>query len=115
MAVKSIALNVDGILVVGAKNSSNSNLLVEVARGLGAKACLVEKAAEIPIDWVNGQKQVGVTAVASTPEVVVQRVVDRLNSLGLTRVEEYEWITEDVRFGVPPEVKDAAHQAGLRN
>jgi 4-hydroxy-3-methylbut-2-en-1-yl diphosphate reductase len=105
MAVKSVSAKVDGILVVGARNSSNSNRLVEVARGMGAGACLIDSAADIPPQWLNGRKHIGVTAGASTPEVLVAEVVDRLKSLGFTRLEEVEWIAEDVRFVLPPELK----------
>jgi len=105
MAVKSVSAKVDGVLVVGARNSSNSNRLVEVARGMGAGACLIDSAADIPPQWLNGRKHIGVTAGASTPEVLVAEVVDRLKSLGFTRLEEVEWIAEDVRFVLPPELK----------
>jgi 4-hydroxy-3-methylbut-2-en-1-yl diphosphate reductase len=105
MAVKSIGAKVDGVLVVGAKNSSNSNRLVEVARGMGAGACLIDSAADIPPQWLSGRKHIGVTAGASTPEVLVAEVVHRLKSLGFTRLEEVEWIAEDVRFALPPELK----------
>jgi 4-hydroxy-3-methylbut-2-en-1-yl diphosphate reductase len=105
MAVKSVSAKVDGVLVVGARNSSNSNRLVEVARGMGAGACLIDSAADIPPQWLNGRKHIGITAGASTPEVLVAEVVDRLKSLGFTRLEEVEWIAEDVRFVLPPELK----------
>ena len=105
MAVKSLGARVDGLLVVGAQNSSNSNRLVEVARGMGAGACLVDSAADIPPQWLKGRKHIGVTAGASTPEVLVTEVVGRLKSLGFTRLEEVEWTAEDVRFMLPPQLK----------
>jgi 4-hydroxy-3-methylbut-2-en-1-yl diphosphate reductase len=105
MAVKSLGARVDGVLVVGAQNSSNSNRLVEVARGMGAGACLIDSAADIRPRWLKGRRHIGVTAGASTPEVLVAEVVDRLKSLGFTRLEEVEWTAEDVRFMLPPQLK----------
>ncbi len=105
MAVKAVAPKADGILVVGAQNSSNSNRLVEVARRGGTAAYLIGNADDILPEWVNGRRRIGVTAGASTPEVLVRQVVDRLKELGFTRVEEVEWIEEDVRFALPAEMK----------
>lgn len=105
MAVKAIAPKADGILVVGAQNSSNSNRLVEVARRGGTVAYLIGNADDILPEWVNGHRRIGVTAGASTPEVLVRQVVDRLKEWGFTRVEEVEWIEEDVRFALPAELK----------
>src|SRR5579875_826609 len=105
MAVKAIAPQADGILVVGAQNSSNSNRLVEVARRAGAAAYLIGNADDIQREWINGHQRIGVTAGASTPEVLVQQVMDRLKQWGFTRVEEVEWIDEDVRFALPAELK----------
>jgi len=110
MAVKSVAARVDGVLVVGAKNSSNSNRLVEVAQGMGADACLVDSAGDIPPEWLGGRRNIGLTAGASTPEVLVQEVVTRLKLFGYTRLEEVEWIQEDVRFVLPPELRTVQAQ-----
>lgn len=110
MAVKSVAARVDGLLVVGARNSSNSNRLVEVARGMGAGACLVDRARDIPPEWLEGRRKIGLTAGASTPEVLVQEVVTRLKLFGYTRLEEVEWIPEDVRFVLPPELRSMQAQ-----
>jgi 4-hydroxy-3-methylbut-2-en-1-yl diphosphate reductase len=105
MAVKAVAPRTDGILVVGAQNSSNSNRLVEVARRGGTAAYLIGNADDILPEWVKGRRRIGVTAGASTPEVLVRQVVDRLQEWGFTRVEEVEWIEEDVRFALPAEMK----------
>ena len=105
MAVKAIAPKADGILVVGAQNSSNSNRLVEVARRGGTAAYLIGNADDILPEWVKNHRRIGVTAGASTPEVLVRQVVDRLKEWGFTRVEEVEWIEEDVRFALPAELK----------
>jgi 4-hydroxy-3-methylbut-2-enyl diphosphate reductase len=113
MAVKSVAARVDGVLVVGAKNSSNSNRLVEVAQGMGAGACLVDSAGDIPPEWLKGRINIGLTAGASTPEVLVQEVVTRLKRFGYTRLEEVEWIAEDVRFVLPSELRSMQAQHAI--
>ncbi len=100
-AVKVIAENADLILVVGAQNSSNSNRLVEVAQSAGAAAYLIANARDINDSWLDGCSSVGVTAGASTPEILVQEVVDNLRLRGFTRVEELEIIEENVHFPLP--------------
>ena len=89
------------ILVVGAQNSSNSNRLVEVAQSAGAVAYLIATARDISEEWLGGCLSVGVTAGASTPEILVQEVIDNLYQRGFTRVEELEIIEEDVHFPLP--------------
>jgi 4-hydroxy-3-methylbut-2-enyl diphosphate reductase len=101
-AVKALAERADLILVVGAQNSSNSNRLVEVARGAGAAAYLIDAAREIQPEWLENTKNVGVTAGASTPEILVQEVVQTLVARGFIRVEQLELIAEDVYFPLPP-------------
>ena len=100
-AVKVLAEKTNVILVVGSQNSSNSNRLVEVAHGSGAKAHLIENAGNIRDEWLERCFSVGVTAGASTPEVLVQDVVANLRARGFTRVEELEIIGEDVHFPLP--------------
>src|SRR6266446_4995700 len=100
-AVKVIAQNADLILVVGAHNSSNSNRLVEVAQSSGAASYLIANAGDIHSEWLDGCSSVGVTAGASTPEILVQEVVDNLRLRGFTRVEELEIIEENVHFPLP--------------
>jgi 4-hydroxy-3-methylbut-2-enyl diphosphate reductase len=90
---------------VGAKNSSNSNRLTEVARRGGTAAYLITEAADILPQWVEGLRYVAITAGASTPEVLVQQVMNRLKSMGFNRVEEVEWVEENVNFVLPPELK----------
>jgi 4-hydroxy-3-methylbut-2-enyl diphosphate reductase len=104
-AVKQIAREADLVLVVGTRTSSNSNRLVEVARAHGAAARLVEDAEAIDPAWLAGAGTVGVTAGASTPEVLVRRVVERLHALGARDVRESILVEEDVRFTLPPELK----------
>jgi 4-hydroxy-3-methylbut-2-enyl diphosphate reductase len=97
-AVKVLTEQSDLILVVGSQNSSNSNRLVEVAQGAGVSAYLIATAQEIEANWLDNCFSVGVTAGASTPEVLVQEVVMDLMKRGFTRVEELELIHEDVHF-----------------
>ena len=100
-AVKALADRADLILVVGAENSSNSNRLVEVARGKGTPAHLIASARDIRQDWLESCDSIGVTAGASTPEILVQQVVDNLRQRGFGRIEEVELIEENVHFPLP--------------
>lgn len=103
-AVKAIASRADVILVVGSQNSSNSNRLVEVAHRAGARAYLIDAAQDIRPEWVEGCKSVGVTAGASTPEILVSQVLEYLRKRGYSRIEEVDVVEENVRFALPPEV-----------
>jgi 4-hydroxy-3-methylbut-2-enyl diphosphate reductase len=103
-ALKIVARQADAILVVGAKNSSNSNRLVEVARRAGTDAYLITCAADIEPRWIEGRRQLGITAGASTPDFLVVQVVDLLKSWGFTSIREVELTREDVRFALPGEL-----------
>lgn len=103
-AVKLAANQADAILVVGAGNSSNSNRLVEVARRAGTDAYLISSAADIEPQWLVGRRQLGVTAGASTPDFLVEQVLDRLKNWGFTSIREVKWTQEDVRFALPEEL-----------
>jgi len=103
-AVKLVARQADAILVVGAENSSNSNRLVEVARRGGTDAYLITCADDIEPRWLEGRRQLGITAGASTPDFLVEQVVDRLKGWGFTSVREVVLTHEDVRFALPPEL-----------
>lgn len=100
-AVKVMAPRCDVVIVVGSTNSSNSNRLREVAENLGKRAYLVDSAAQLRPEWLQGAKTVGVTAGASAPEVLVQEVVSALKALGAARVKELDGITENVTFPLP--------------
>ena len=100
-AVKQFAKDCDVVLVVGSVNSSNSNRLRELAERLGAKAYLIDNAAQIDPDWIKGANAVGVTAGASAPEVLVQEVINRLEALGGSKAEETSGIVENVVFSLP--------------
>ena len=101
VAVKAIAPEADVVLVVGAINSSNSNRLVEVARGAGTPAYLVPDQRHLDPEWLDGAEAVGVTSGASAPEVLVDALLDRLAGLGYRDVETREVTTEDVTFSLP--------------
>jgi 4-hydroxy-3-methylbut-2-enyl diphosphate reductase len=100
-AVKAIAPRVDLLLVVGARNSSNANRLVEVATRAGTTAHLIGGASDIRAEWLDGCRSVGLTAGASTPQVLVDEVIAWLEAWGCARVEEVEVAFEDVRFALP--------------
>ncbi|NCO91157.1 MAG: 4-hydroxy-3-methylbut-2-enyl diphosphate reductase [Armatimonadetes bacterium CG_4_10_14_3_um_filter_66_18] len=104
-AVKRLAEQVDLVLVIGAYNSSNSLRLTEVARSCGVEAHLIEDAADIEADWVAGGRAVGITAGASTPEVLVEEVVSYFRSLGVSQVDTLEAAQEEVRFSLPAALK----------
>jgi 4-hydroxy-3-methylbut-2-en-1-yl diphosphate reductase len=100
-AVKMLAQQCDLVIVVGSPNSSNSNRLREVAHNLNVDAYLVDNASELKSEWLQGKQRVGITAGASAPEVLVQKVIARLKELGAVNVREAEGISEDVVFPLP--------------
>ena len=100
-AVKELAARCQVVLVVGSPNSSNSNRLRELAERLGAKAYLIDNAGEMQKDWFAGGETVGVTAGASAPEVLIQEVLDTLQSWGGEKPEELSGILENVTFSLP--------------
>lgn len=103
-AVKAMAGKVDVVIVVGSKNSSNSNRLREVAAIGGIPAYLVDGAEQIDAKWLGGNARVGVTAGASAPEVLVSGVVDRLKALGADGIETLDGVPENVNFPLPKEL-----------
>jgi 4-hydroxy-3-methylbut-2-enyl diphosphate reductase len=100
-AVKALAGSCDLVLVVGSTTSSNSNRLRETAAGRGVAAYLIDNADEIDPAWLAGRQRVGVTAGASAPEVLVERVIERLRSLGAEQVELLAGVEEKVTFPMP--------------
>ena len=110
-AVKNVAHDSDLVLVVGSRNSSNSNRLVEVSENLGTRSYLIDKAEDIRSEWLEGISKVAVTAGASAPEVLVQEVVAYLSARGYGDAEEVEVMPENVRFGLPPEIVRAISSA----
>ena len=106
-AVKILAEQCDVVFVVGSTNSSNSNRLRELSEKLDTMAYLIDNAAEIDPAWLKNKQNIGVTAGASAPEVLVVEVVDRLRELGVTEVEEYQGEAENVAFSLPKQLKTA--------
>jgi 4-hydroxy-3-methylbut-2-enyl diphosphate reductase len=104
-AVKALAEKADVVLVIGSDNSSNSNRLAEVARARGARSYLIDDETEIDESWLDGARTVGVTSGASAPEWLVERVLGWFRARGVTEVEEIRVVEEDVRFGLPNEVR----------
>jgi 4-hydroxy-3-methylbut-2-enyl diphosphate reductase len=104
-AVKAVAQNSDVVLVVGSTNSSNSRRLVEVVERQGTPAFLIDDEADIDPQWLRGRSTIGVTAGASAPESLVQRVVDAIAGLGSVEVEEVSTRTETIHFNLPKEVR----------
>ena len=111
-AVKNIAGDVDVVLVIGATNSSNANRLVEVAETMGTRAYLINDVGDIRPEWLRGAHRIGVTAGASTPEVLVTEVMDALHRDGAT-VREVRVVDEDVRFALPQELENLARGRGV--
>lgn len=100
-AVKAIAEQAELVLVIGAPNSSNSLRLVEVAKRGGARAVLIQRAAEIDFAWFEGVTKVGISAGASAPEVLVREVVERLGTQFAVTEREVETVEESVVFKLP--------------
>ena len=105
LAVKGLAGKVDVVLVIGSKNSSNSNRLREVAERGGCQAHLIDGPADIDPAWLEGCGRIGVTAGASAPELLVQQVVDFLRAKGASRVERLAVTEENVIFNLPEELR----------
>jgi 4-hydroxy-3-methylbut-2-en-1-yl diphosphate reductase len=104
-AVKVMSGQVDVVIVVGSPTSSNSNRLAELARKLGVQSYMVDSAAELKPEWLEGKARVGLTAGASAPEVLVDRVISRIKSLGAVSVRKMEGIEETVKFPLPKGLK----------
>jgi len=104
-AVRELAFDADVVLVVGSKNSSNSNRLAELAQRVGKPAYLIDTAADIQPGWLEGVNSVGVTAGASAPEILVKEVISRLQSLGGGAEEERQGREESIVFEVPKELR----------
>jgi 4-hydroxy-3-methylbut-2-enyl diphosphate reductase len=107
-AVKQMAPHCDLVLVIGSRNSSNSNRLVEVALEHGAQASyLIDNEIEVRDEWLAGVETIGVTSGASAPEELVERLIAFLRERGVTDVEEFEVVQEDVRFMLPKRIRQA--------
>ncbi|MDT7525349.1 4-hydroxy-3-methylbut-2-enyl diphosphate reductase [Pseudidiomarina sp. GXY010] len=104
-AVRELAAEVDLLLVVGARNSSNSNRLRELAEKMGTVSHLIDDASCIDKGWLDGVQAVGVTAGASAPEVLVRDVIKQLQAWGGNQVEERSGREENITFSIPPELR----------
>jgi 4-hydroxy-3-methylbut-2-enyl diphosphate reductase len=104
-AVKKICEEATVVLVVGSRTSSNANRLVEVAKARGADAYLIDDESDLDESWLEGHETVGLTAGASSPDLLVDRVVERLAGLGFGEREEVEITREDVFFRLPAELR----------
>jgi 4-hydroxy-3-methylbut-2-enyl diphosphate reductase len=105
-AVKQLAPLCDLVLVIGSKNSSNSNRLVEVAKEHGARSHLIDNETEVREQWLEGVETVGITSGASAPEELVQRLVEYFRARGADEVAELEVTEEDVRFMLPKDIRE---------
>jgi 4-hydroxy-3-methylbut-2-en-1-yl diphosphate reductase len=107
LAVKQMAGECDLVLVIGSRNSSNSNRLVEVARINGARSHLIDNESEVRDEWLERARVVGISSGASAPEELVQRLVDFFRARGTNDVAEFQVVQEDVRFMLPRDIRTA--------
>ena len=113
-AVRSVASLVDLVLVVGARNSSNANRLCEVGNDAGVPTYLVEEPSTLDPAWLEGKKSVCITAGASTPEDLVQEVVEKLREYASLQISAMDGIVENVHFGLPVELDPATLDTARR-
>src|SRR5579875_279722 len=111
-AVKELAKECDLVLVIGSRNSSNSNRLVEVARECGTASHLIDNESQVQEEWLEGMRVVGITSGASAPEELVKRLVQFFRERGTEDVQELEVIKEDTRFMLPKAIRMAVAASG---
>ncbi|MGK0498566.1 MAG: 4-hydroxy-3-methylbut-2-enyl diphosphate reductase [Oceanicoccus sp.] len=104
-AVKQLADDCDLVLVVGSPNSSNSNRLSELAARMGCESYLIDSAEDIDPVWLAGKSNIGITAGASAPDVLVRQVIDGLCQLGAQAPQEMQGRAEDITFSLPRELR----------
>jgi 4-hydroxy-3-methylbut-2-enyl diphosphate reductase len=104
-AVKEMLPEVDLLLVIGSRNSSNSQRLVDVSRALGVEAHLIDDETEIEERWLEGVRVVGITSGASAPEKLVQRVCEWFRARGVTDIAPHRFVEEDIEFRLPVELR----------
>jgi 4-hydroxy-3-methylbut-2-en-1-yl diphosphate reductase len=113
LAVKQLARECDLVLVIGSRNSSNSNRLVDVTRELGTKSHLIDNAGQVREEWLEGVDTVGITSGASAPEELVEDLVEFFRERGAEDVSELRTVDEDVRFMLPKPIRtELAGRAG---
>jgi 4-hydroxy-3-methylbut-2-enyl diphosphate reductase len=112
LAVKQMAEQCDLVLVIGSRNSSNSNRLVDVARDRGAASYLIDNETEVQEEWLDGVRVVGISSGASAPEALVERLVEFFRARGTEDISEFEVLREDVRFMLPKVIRQAVAARG---
>ena len=103
-AVKELTKKCDIIFVVGSENSSNSNRLKEIATRAGVPSYLLDSANDLNIGWLKNKKNIGLTAGASAPEVLVQSIINKLKSYGAMNVINSDGVEENITFKIPKEL-----------
>lgn len=107
-AVRSLANSVDVLLVIGSKNSSNSNRLRDLGEEFGVSSYLINGSDDISSEWFDNAKSVGITAGASAPEILLEKVIDRLAELANINVTTMSGVEENVKFKIPSELENVA-------
>ncbi len=110
-AVRDLAQQADVILVLGAKNSSNSNRLREIGEDMDVPSYLIDDADSLKAEWLEGKDVVGITAGASAPEALVDELISKLRALGETEVQMLDGVTENIHFKLPRQLRDFAKTA----
>ena len=110
-AVKIMAKDCDLVIVVGSPNSSNSNRLREVAQNQGVEAYMVDNASFLKSEWLIGKKKIGVSAGASAPEILVKAVIEKLQQMGASQVQELRGVVESVVFQLPKNLTFAPNKS----
>ena len=105
-AVRDLVEKVDLVLVIGAKNSSNSNRLREIGTEMGVTSYLIDDASALNPKWLDNVNQLGVTAGASAPEILIDQLIVRLGDFGFKNIELLNGIEENVNFNIPFELRD---------
>jgi 4-hydroxy-3-methylbut-2-enyl diphosphate reductase len=101
----------DLMLVIGSRNSSNSVRLVEVARDCGTESYLIDNVSQVQPEWLEGKRVVGISSGASAPEHLVQELVQHFRDRGVRDVSEVDVVSEDVRFMLPKQIREAVAAA----
>jgi 4-hydroxy-3-methylbut-2-en-1-yl diphosphate reductase len=113
LAVKALARECELVLVIGSRNSSNSNRLVEVAREHGADSYLIDNATQVRDEWLDGVSTVGISSGASAPEELVSALVDFFRERGAEDISELTTVEEDVRFMLPKQIRESLKEREL--
>ena len=113
-AVKKLVKECDLILVVGSPNSSNSSRLMEISQKAGVPAYLIDDAKDIQDHWLDSKKNIGLTAGASAPEILVEEVITKLKKFGANIVKESPGIKESVVFSLPRELTEKSKRNSVK-